>query len=134
MAYWTRRVAAATLLLAIPVAMTTAGPKASSTPEDGSVLNYPVGQHAWIGARGYELNNTDKAPAVVYDDIVSVANAGWMRLHFGQDTRIGEGSFIRVTSLRDGEVQELDAANYSQWKGTSAYSPGPRWRLRHLRR
>ena len=124
MANWTRRVAAATLLLAIPVAMTTAGPKASSTPEDGSVLNHPVGQHAWIGARGYELNNTDKAPAVVYDDIVSVANAGWMRLHFGQDTRIGEGSFIRVTSLRDGEVQELDAANYSQWRGTSAYFNG----------
>jgi V8-like Glu-specific endopeptidase len=124
MAYWMRRVAAATLLLAIPVAITTAGPKASSAPEDGSVLNYPVGQHAWIGARGYELNNTDKAPAVVYDDIVSVANAGWLRLHFGQDTRLGEGSFIRVTSLRDGEVQELDAANYSQWKGTSAYFNG----------
>ena len=72
------------------------------------------------------MNSTTltKHQSVVYDDIVSVANAGWMRLHFGQDTRIGEGSFIRVTSLRDGEVQELDAANYSQWRGTSAYFNG----------
>ncbi len=97
---------------------------ATAASDEGNTLNWPVGNHAWIGARGLDLINTSKASAVVFDDVVSVGNAAWLRLYFGEDTKLGADSFIRVTSLRDGEVQELDSATLAMWSNTSAYFNG----------
>ena len=36
----------------------------------------------------------------------------------------GTGSFLRITSLFDGAVQELDAVELAQWRNTSAYFNG----------
>ncbi|MDP6158867.1 MAG: hypothetical protein QF534_08505 [Phycisphaerales bacterium] len=90
---------------------------------DASTLDWPVGNHAWIGLNTGNLDNDIKEQHVLFDDIVAIDNAAWIRLHFGA-TKLDRDSFIRVTSLRDGEVQELDASTLSLWKSSSAYFNG----------
>ncbi len=90
---------------------------------DASTLDWPVGNHAWIGLNTGNLDNDVKEQHVLFDDIVAIDNAAWIRLHFGA-TKLDRDSFIRVTSLRDGEVQELDASTLSLWKSSSAYFNG----------
>jgi len=46
-----------------------------------------------------------------------------MRVYFG-DVVLGEGSFLRMTSDLDGEVQELDAAALEMWGNSTAYFNG----------
>jgi V8-like Glu-specific endopeptidase len=53
------------------------------------------------------------------------AEASWVRLFFGRDTRLRPGSRIRLTSLFDGAVQHLDARALEEWNGSSAYFNGP---------
>lgn len=66
---------------------------------------------------------------VVYDTIVTVPGAAWLRLQFGdvqlagQPAR-GNGSFLRITSLLDGAQQRLNAEHVRQWQNTSAYFNG----------
>jgi hypothetical protein len=90
---------------------------------DASTLDWPVGNHAWIGLNTGNLDNDIKEQHVLFDDIVAIDNAAWIRLHFGA-TKLDRDSFIRVTSLRDGEVQELDASTLTLWKSSSAYFNG----------
>ena len=40
------------------------------------------------------------------------------------DLFAGEGSLLRLTSLRDGAVQEMNALHVQQWQQTSAYFNG----------
>ncbi|MCH2142856.1 MAG: hypothetical protein MK077_07665 [Phycisphaerales bacterium] len=91
--------------------------------QDQSTLDFPVGQHRWIGVSSDELLNQTRGPAVVFDELVRVPNAAWVRLHFGS-TRLSTGSFIRITSLQDGEVQELDSKALMMWGKSSAYFNG----------
>ncbi len=118
MAIRMKNAALAAVLLAIPVATATA------EEPSGSTLDWPVGNHAWIGVASTDMANQSKADAVVFDEFVSVQNAAWLRLHFGADTKLGKGSFIRITSLRDGEVQELDSKALAMWNESSAYFNG----------
>jgi len=60
---------------------------------------------------------------------VVVDGAEWMRLHFSDvslagDVLAGTGSILRITSLQDGAVQELNAIHVQQWRRTSAYFNG----------
>ena len=96
----------------------------ASAQDAGSTLDWPVGNHAWIGINAHDLESGSKASSIVFDDIVSVRDAAWVRLHFGEGTKLGHGSFIRVTSLRDGEIQELDADTLSAWSASTAYFNG----------
>ncbi len=111
---WKRAASAAVLCLILSPAM---------AQQDHSTLDFPVGQHRWIGLSAADLVNTNRGSNVLFDELVRVPNAAWVRLHFG-NTRLAHGSFIRVTSLLDGEVQELDAHTLSLWGGTSAYFNG----------
>ena len=108
--------AAAAAILAVSTSVTLAD-------TDASTLDWPVGNHAWIGLNTGTLDNDAKEQHVLFDDIVAVSNAAWIRLHFGA-TKLDRDSFIRVTSLRDGEVQELDASTLTLWKSSSAYFNG----------
>ncbi len=110
--------ALAAVLLAIPVTTATA------EEPSGSTLDWPVGNHAWIGVGSADVTNQSKAAAVMFDEFVSVQGAAWLRLHFGADTKLGEGSYIRITSLRDGEVQKLDTKTLTAWNQSSAYFNG----------
>ena len=78
-------------------------------------VRYPVDS-------GLVMNQT-RQPQVVYQETVQLEDAKWMRLYFG-DVQLGAGSVLRITSLFDGEVQELDAAALAMWSDTSAYFNG----------
>ncbi len=63
------------------------------------------------------------APVVAFSEVVRAAGAPWVRLSFGE-ARLGAGSFVTVTSLKDGATQRLDARAMAQWQNTSAYFNG----------
>ncbi len=69
--------------------------------------------------------NLTATPAVVYTQELRLDNAAWMRVYF-EGVELEGGSFIRLTSHRDQEVQELDAAELARWGNTSAYFNGDR--------
>ena len=70
------------------------------------------------------VTNNSRHPHVVLEESVHLEDAKWMRLYFGPEMQLGEGSVIRMTSLFDGEVQELDAAGLAMWSNTSGYFNG----------
>ncbi len=63
---------------------------------------------------------------VIFSTVVPVPDASWLRLTFdkvvlGDSPRDGEPSVLKITSLRDGASQTLDATALFQWRYTSAY-------------
>ena len=80
--------------------------------------------------------NTVTAPAgvglaqVVWSTVVMVPGSSWLRLRYagvmlsGQATPGGDGSFLRITSLRDGAVMTQHLLHVGQWQDTSAYFNG----------
>ena len=68
------------------------------------------------------LANDSDQSSVLFADVIREPGAAWMRLHFASSS-VGGGS-VRMTSLLDGEVQQLDAAGLSMWSNTSAYFNG----------
>ncbi|MFH1747514.1 MAG: hypothetical protein ABIG44_10770 [Planctomycetota bacterium] len=70
-----------------------------------------------------KLDNADRASAVVFEKTIMVDDAAWMRLYFS-NADLRPGSYVRMTSLFDGEVQELDANDLAMWNSTSAYFNG----------
>ncbi|MHC4590723.1 MAG: hypothetical protein ACYTAQ_15720, partial [Planctomycetota bacterium] len=70
------------------------------------------------------VTNPAVLSAPVFTETVTVEGAGWLRLYFGPPTTLEAGSFIRLTSVLDQEVQRLDSATLSEWSGTSAYFNG----------
>lgn len=91
-------------------------------------LEHPVGEDLTYPLDSGALGNGSQQPAIVYTQVVSVSNAAWIRLFF-RDTTLGYGSALRLTSLRDGERQQLDAAALSRWHMSSAYLNGSAVRL-----
>ena len=69
------------------------------------------------------LTNAARTSRVVFEETVQIEDAKWMRLYFG-DVQLGAGSFLRITSLFDAEVQELNAADLDMWSNSSAYFNG----------
>lgn len=60
---------------------------------------------------------------VVFSRAIKVEDAVWLRLYFNQ-VSMPPASFIRVTSVFDGESQELDSDALSMWSDTTAYFNG----------
>ena len=66
-------------------------------------------------------------PQVVWSHVVTVNRASWMRLHYhhvqlsGSAKRGADGSFLRLTSMRDGAVQLQHMQHVDEWQLTSAY-------------
>ena len=86
-------------------------------------LDWPVSE-----LRPFHLDSGLKAnagvdPLTAFVQVVTVPDAGWLRLYFG-DVVLKAGSSIRVTSLLDGEVQELDAGTLAMWSNSTAYFNG----------
>jgi len=69
-------------------------------------------------------------PQVVWSHVVTVNRASWMRLHYhhvqlsGSAKRGADGSFLRLTSMRDGAVQLQHMQHVDEWQNTSAYFNG----------
>src|SRR5262245_18403331 len=86
-------------------------------------LDFPVGQDIDYVMDTGVLCNKSVQSEIVFATVISVPDVAWIRLYF-RDTRLGPGSFLRLTSLWDREVQELDAAGLAMWSDTSAYFNG----------
>ena len=75
------------------------------------------------------VQNPSGGPATIISFTVEVPGAEWVRLHFDQvrlggDIARGTGSILRMTSWRDGAVQEMNAIHAKQWHDSSAYFNG----------
>ena len=69
------------------------------------------------------LANPSAVPQALHEEVVHIDGAAWLRVYFG-DVVLGVGSFLRITSELDGEVQLLDAAGLAEWHNTTAYFNG----------
>ena len=63
------------------------------------------------------------APILVHSEVVRVAEAPWLRLHFA-DANLGRASYLVLTAQEDGARQRLDAARMAQWQNASAFFNG----------
>ncbi len=68
-------------------------------------------------------DNPSPNTEVVFESVAHFGDVAWFRLLF-DDARLGPGSFLRITSLEDGAVQDLGAAELEQWQMSSAYFNG----------
>jgi hypothetical protein len=71
---------------------------------------------------GVQANATDEVE-VVYENVIQVDDASWIRLHF-DEAHLEEGSLIRISSLFDGATQHLDQTNLRNWNMKSAFFNG----------
>jgi hypothetical protein len=83
----------------------------------------PRGEYVVHDLESGPRSNGDGWHSVVFSSIVHTPRAGWTRLHFSQ-VMLEAGSTVRVTSLLDGDVQELDAAGIAMWRNSTAYFNG----------
>ncbi len=88
-----------------------------------TTLERPVGQYQLEGKDSGVRMNLANQDSVVYSTSVKEPDAAWIRLYFGA-IELDKGSYILVTSLKDGEVQKLDASTLAMWNYTSAYFNG----------
>lgn len=69
-------------------------------------------------------------PQVVWSTVVTVPGSAWLRLEYGGVLLAGarepgrDGSFLRLTSMRDGAVMTQHLVHVEQWRDTSAYFNG----------
>ncbi len=98
----------------------------------GSLANSALAQHTsdWpVGElQDYHLDSgVQKNPALeaqtVFQEVVVLEEAAWLRVYFAE-VQLEAGSFIRITSLLDMEVQELDTNGMAMWTNSSAYFNG----------
>ncbi len=62
-------------------------------------------------------------PQTVFLEMIALRDAAWLRIYFAEVQLEGD-SFIRITSLLDLDVQELDANGMAMWLNSSAYFNG----------
>ena len=83
-----------------------------------------------------EVANNSTSPAtaglaqVVWSRVVTAPDAAWVRLVYagsmlsGDGDRGGNGSYLRITSMRDGYLQTQHRVHVGHWSDTSAYFNG----------
>ncbi len=65
----------------------------------------------------------------IWEQVIEISDADWVRLRFSdvvlaRSTQEVRESYLRITSLRDGYEQYLDARSLEQWSNTTAYFNG----------
>lgn len=72
-----------------------------------------------------KFNGGQGAPAtrLVFTSTIKVAGAAYLRAYFA-NVSLGEGSYITVSSVKDGKAQRLTADQCRQWRNTTAYFNG----------
>jgi hypothetical protein len=88
-----------------------------------STLDWPVGEFVSYTLDSGMRGNPAKDSPVVYEATITVEDAVWLRIYFGE-VELGKGSFVRMVSALDGEVQRLNASAMAMWNSTSAYFNG----------
>ena len=90
---------------------------------DVHTLDWPVSELRPFHVDSGLMANAGVDPLTAFAQVVTVPEARWLRLYFG-DVVLKAGSSIRVTSLLDGEVQELDAPTLAMWSNRPRTSTG----------
>jgi hypothetical protein len=76
------------------------------------------------------FNGDGKDPYVAFDQVLTGWNGAWTRLLFDPEkVNLGQHSFVRITSLLDGEVQHLRSWSMQEWSFGSAFFNGPSVRI-----
>jgi hypothetical protein len=88
--------------------------QAVELPSHWEALNVDSGAHA----------NPTPIEGVVWSDFVILpATAPWLRLHFAA-VNLDKGSYLRLTSVRDGQSMLMRQEHMAQWGFTSCYFNG----------
>jgi V8-like Glu-specific endopeptidase len=89
-----------------------------------------------VGIDSGSVQNTMTSPVtagteqVVWSGVVTAPGSPWIRLHYagvmlsGHRDRGSDGSYLRITSLKDGHHQTQHSVHVGQWQDTSAYFNG----------
>jgi V8-like Glu-specific endopeptidase len=72
---------------------------------------------------GIHQGNGGAETVIAFKGVLSVSNSPWVRLQFNT-ANLGEASFIKIRSTKDGKWQKLDQTNMLQWEYSSAYFNG----------
>jgi len=89
-----------------------------------TTLNNPLDAPVPYEVVSDSLDNPFSRALVLHEEVVSIEHAAWLRVYFGDEVILGQGSILRITSELDGEVQELDSAGLEAWGHSSAYFNG----------
>ncbi|MBK8979898.1 MAG: trypsin-like serine protease [Planctomycetes bacterium] len=85
---------------------------------------YPPSASSPVSIDSGYLNNSGDQQLVVFRHAFSFAGTDWLQLHFAPTASLPEGSFLRMTAVRDGGVQRHDARTLRDWNWWSAYFNG----------
>ena len=117
-----QRIAIALCML-VPASLCAQAAEIESTPHylriDSGVVSNNLSGPAAIGL-----------PQVVWSTVVSIDGVSWLRLNYesvllsGSPNPNGDGSFLRMTSMRDGAVMTQHMRHVDEWQNTSAYFNG----------
>ncbi|MBS0198262.1 MAG: hypothetical protein JSR77_16035 [Planctomycetes bacterium] len=92
-------------------------------PAQNSTLEHPLGESLPYFMDTGALDNPANQIVQVAAFPVHMNQASWMRLYF--DTAdLPEGSYVVLTSMKDGEFQVLDRVSMAMWSDSSAYFNG----------
>ncbi len=89
-----------------------------------TTLNKPLPAPVPYPVVSEPLDNPFSEARVLHEEVIWIGDAAWLRVYFGEEIALGQGSFLRITSELDGEVQELDAAALERWHYSTAYFNG----------
>jgi len=67
--------------------------------------------------------NTSMKTKTIYSHVVHMHKASSIQVNFGRTT-LPQGTWLRMTSMKDGAVQHLNATTLKQWKYNSAWFNG----------
>lgn len=86
----------------------------------------PIHAH-WEHYRVYSGNHPNATPVdgvAVWQHVIALpASVPWLRLHFNR-ALLGKESYLRITSLKDGDQQTLHQEHLEQWQFSSAFFNG----------
>jgi V8-like Glu-specific endopeptidase len=117
---------AAAMMLAPSSAQAAAGINVSDHKQaidSGGTLDWPTGEMRQFDLSSGLVVNASSRADVGFDEVVRVPGAACLRLYFS-DVRLEKGSLLRVTSLLDGQSQEMSASDLEMWRNTTAYFNG----------
>lgn len=97
-------------------------------PRGASTLDQPTEKRIPNVFDSGRLRNNTGEPAVVFKREVRSAGVAWLRAYFSA-IELEPGSLLRITSLKDGQVQELDRFTARMWGWNSAYFNGDTIRI-----
>ena len=96
---------------------------ATVSAQQHETLDHPVGEFRPFDIDSGPLDNEAPAASALFSEDLRIEGAAWIRVYFAE-TVLAPGSFVRIRSRLDGEVQVLDAHSMAMWGSTSAYFNG----------